>query len=119
MITNRDEAWYALALKVAADSLCSDRHGCVIVRAGSVLSLATNRAVVSHPVSNRYLKQALHAEQRAILRAHDCEGATLYSARLHVNAISTPCAMCQTLIEEAGISRIVFHDGRKLVKIAS
>lgn len=118
MITNRDKTWFNLALKISADSDCSNKHGCVIVRSGTVLSVATNRIVISHPVSNRYLKQTLHAEQRAILRAADCKGATLYSARLHRNKLSAPCDMCSALIKEAGVYRIVYHDGQELVKIA-
>jgi len=118
-VTLRDLAWYEVAYKIAEESLCKDQHGCVIVKGGSVLALAANRDVESHPVSAQYLKRAIHAEQRAISKVYHkvLEGATLYSARAHYNYKSSPCEMCSNLINESGISKVVFHDGFSLVKV--
>ena len=116
-VTVKDQRWYTLALKIADESLCTDKHGCVIVKGGRVLSLATNRLVISHPINDKYLKRELHAEQRALMKGYNTDGSTLYSARSHKNPISTPCIMCFSLITDAGISKIVFDDGSRLVKL--
>lgn len=115
-LSSRDTALYYLALKVAEESNCSDKHGTVIMRAGVILAVAANR-FIGNPMSTRFLKKTIHSEQRALLRlgpaAHQ---ATLYTARLHHNKQSKPCVMCQYLIEEAGITTVVFHDGKTLIK---
>jgi deoxycytidylate deaminase len=116
-VTVKDERWFSLAVKIAGESLCTDKHGCVIVKNGRVMSLATNRLVISHPVNDKYLKRELHAEQRALMKGYNNEGATLYSARSHSNPISAPCVMCFSLIKDAGISKIVFDNGSGLVKL--
>jgi len=115
-ITSKDRAWYALALKVASESMCADMHGCVLVRKGTVIALATNRDT-THPASNIYLKDSLHAEQRAISKGVRTYQAKLYSARYHTNPQSAPCQMCDMMIADAGISRVIYHDGAKLVKV--
>ena len=115
-VTSKDKAWYALALKVAGESECVDMHGCVLVRKGTVIALATNRKT-THPVSKNYLKDTLHAEQRAISKGVRTEQAKLYSARVHDNPQSAPCIMCLALIVASGISRVIYHDGATLVKV--
>lgn len=115
MVTQKDIRWYNLAMRVAADGdYIRDLHGCVIVRSGSVLSLGTNRSAISHPVSQRFLKCSLHAEQRALIRCTDPVGAILYSARLHKNPSSKPCDMCYALLIDAGVGSVVFHNGVEL-----
>lgn len=117
MITSKDLRWYKLAEQIASESLCHSRHGCVIVSGGSVISLAANRFSISHPMCKRYLKQSLHAEQRALLKAKTgAEGATLYSARLHRNPVSMPCAMCWALMIDAGIRKVIYNNGAEIVK---
>lgn len=116
-ITNRDISWYALAVKVANTSDSYDRHGCVLVKNGCVLGKATNRRVISHPVSNKFFKRDIHAEQRVILRVKHPKGSTLYSARDHKNPSSYPCNMCEILIKYAGIKWVVFHNGTTLEKV--
>lgn len=116
-ISNRDRALFQLALRVAEDSDCSDKHGTVIMRAGVILAVAANR-FIGNPVSARWMKRTIHAEQRAILRLGiQCADATLYSARLHAyNHHSAPCAMCYSLLIAAGISTVIYHDGVQLIK---
>lgn len=116
-ISNRDIAWYELALKIAADSDAYDKHGCVLVRSGTVLGVATNRQGLSHPISKAFNKGGLHAEQRLLYRVKNAEGAILYSARDHQNLISIPCWMCSTLIYKAGIKWVVFHDGSSIQRV--
>jgi deoxycytidylate deaminase len=116
MISNTDKRWYNLAVRVAEESLCYDRHGCVIVKSGTLLSIATNRNG-SHPVSKKYLKRDIHAEQRAIQKTFSAVGATLYTARIHMfSPIGKPCGMCEELIIKAGIKRVIYCDGENLVE---
>lgn len=111
MVSQKDIGYYKQALRLAITSTCSDRHGSVIVKNGSVLSLATNRNC-SNPVSKSFKKQTIHAEQRAIACSRsDLTGSTLYSARYHRNGISTPCIMCMELIKLAGIRSVVYCNG--------
>ncbi len=117
-ISQRDTTLYQLALRIAEDSDCNDKHGAVIMRGGAVLAIASNR-FIGNPTSARWLKKTVHAEQRAILRlGKQCAGATLYSARLHgYNHQSAPCGMCHFLLVEAGIASIVYHTGAELIKV--
>ena len=52
----------------------------------------------------------LHAEANAILKVasstQSCRGATLYITM-------SPCQQCSKLIHQAGISRLVYHEGYK------
>lgn len=115
MISKSDIRWYNLALKIADESLSNSKHGVVIIKSGTVLSVSCNRYSESHPISKLYDKTSIHAEQRAISKMRgNCFGCTLYSARLHSNPISEPCEMCERLIFNAGIKRVVFHDGNQL-----
>jgi tRNA(Arg) A34 adenosine deaminase TadA len=117
MITNREIAWYNLAVKIAADSNAYDRHGCVLVRSGTVLGVATNRRVISHPISQQFNKRDIHAEQRLLSRVNDASGTTLYSARDHKNPTSFPCIMCCGLLLNANVKWVVFHNGNTLEKM--
>lgn len=117
MISRRDIALFNLALRIAEDSDCTDKHGAVIMRSGTILAVAANR-LIGNPTSVRYKKSTCHAEQRALLRlGPGCKGATLYSARLHKNPQSGPCSMCYQLCREAGIQSIVYHTGKELIRI--
>lgn len=115
MITARDERHMALAMKVAEDSTCAHRHGAVIASGARLLAVATNRDV-THPTSDHHLKKSIHAEMRALIRLKDrASGTTVYSARDHENLNSAPCLMCYGLMLDAGVDRIVWHTGTKLV----
>ncbi len=89
--------WLALAHKLSFDS-CHRREqmAAVIVRGGAVLSLASNH-------SKRYG----HAEARALSRAKDVEGATVYVMRKN-KLTSKPCPNCRQLLIEAGIAKAVY-----------
>ncbi len=109
--SKRDLKLYGLSMRVAENSSCTDRHGAVIANNGRVLSLADNR-MVSSPTSARWLKESLHAEQRAILRVGaTARGSTCYMARAHASDTSGPCVMCRALLVEAGVHRIVYSLG--------
>lgn len=56
---------------------------------------------------------AVHAEQNAIISAarKDLQGATLYLACLDKTINPTPCNICDRLIKNAGITRVVARAG--------
>ncbi len=113
MLSKRDIAWYNLAMKIAADSNAPDPHGCVLVRSGTVLGVATNRYI-----ETRSDKKRGHAEQRVLFRLGRAAtaGATLYSARNHKNPINAPCWVCDILLPVFGLKYVVFHNGQMLEK---
>lgn len=57
---------------------------------------------------------AVHAEQNAIISAprHAMVGATLYLACLDKNTNPTPCNICDRMIKNAGITRVVARGAR-------
>ncbi len=118
VISNQDIKLYNLSMRVALKSNCTDKHGTVIVRGGSVISQAANR-LIDHPMSRKFYKRSIHSEQRALIRCQSSTiGATLYTSRLNnLNPCSKPCNMCSFLIAEAGIDKIVYHNGSNLVKV--
>lgn len=56
---------------------------------------------------------AVHAEQNAIISAarREMRGATLYLACLDKTIDPTPCNMCDRMIKNAGITRVVSRAG--------
>lgn len=94
------------------------RHGAVIVRGNSVISMGVNTwrndpsVVESDMIEGRGTIFSTHAEVAAIKRAGDrARGATLYVARLlacgtHGN--SRPCQNCARAITRAGIKKVVY-----------
>ena len=98
--------WYKLALKLANKSP-HDKHrmAAVIIRAGSVLSMAPNSASSQWGTE----KYSRHAEERALLPHQNFEGATIVIARTN-NSMSRPCDYCMALIRQADISKIAYAD---------
>lgn len=87
------------------------RHGAIIVDPGGyVVSAGCN--VRGKGYSSYF---SLHAEEVAIARASNKRGikpgSTMYVARLKDDGswgLSAPCDRCQALINEAGITKVVF-----------
>ena len=102
-----------MAVKTAELSTCRMKHGAVIVRGGSVLSLGINKFKNNPQFILDYDECSTHAEIDAIRRAGDCKGATIYVARVNKQSqtrLSRPCNRCYTAIKTAGIKKIVFTD---------
>lgn len=59
----------------------------------------------------------VHAELACILLANTgVKGGTMYIARASEKShISRPCPACQTHMRLAGIKRMVYHDGNRIV----
>jgi deoxycytidylate deaminase len=96
--------YYALALKVAETSENHlQRMGAVVVRGGSILSIAPN----SPSTKVGILTVSKHAEERAIHKHGSYEGATIYVARSG-GRMSQPCERCTALLVEKGFSYAVY-----------
>jgi deoxycytidylate deaminase len=109
------------AVKVAKLSECRYKHGSIIVRGKSILSVACNK-IITHPIQKRYGSHvcSLHAETRAVVLSQtSVVGATCYSARIkayNTLAISKPCAHCDMILREAGIRDVIYFNGVQIVK---
>lgn len=116
-LSNKDRSMLHLAMKMAETSECGQRHGAVIVRGGSVLSVGFNKwrnkpiSGVS-PLPKQELKtMTVHAEIDALSRVSDASGAIVYVARINKRGqacFSRPCDDCYAALKDAGVKRIVF-----------
>jgi dCMP deaminase len=128
---SKDEYYLNIAEAVLARSTCLRRkYGAVIVKDDEIIATGYNgsprdeanccdvgkcyREEQKIPHGERYEAcVATHAEANAIISAsrRDMIGATLYLAGQEANgspiANIAPCVMCQRLIKNAGIKRIV------------
>lgn len=90
------------------------KHGAVIVRGGSVISVGINKNR-NHPtvVSSEHIKThcSVHAEVDAIRKVKNAKGATIYVARVNKSGgdlLSRPCDRCHKAIKDAGIRKVVY-----------
>jgi deoxycytidylate deaminase len=115
MRSKKDEAYLSVARYFAGKSRARNTHGAVIVKGGRVLGTGWNKDR-NHPkiVSPEHIKTdcSWHAEEVAIKDAGtNLKGAIIYVARVNRQGRdrdSMPCSKCMSLIEEAGIKRIVY-----------
>ena len=121
-----DEYFMGMAKLTAERSTCLRRQvGAVIVKDKHIIATGYNgaprglthcderggclRQELGVPSGQRHeLCRALHAEQNAIIQAatlgQSIEGATIYITH-------QPCAICSTMIINAGIKRVVVNEG--------
>lgn len=130
MRPTKDDYYLGIAEAVAKRSTCLRRqYGAVIVKDDVVISTGYNgsprnapnccdvgtcwREVNNIPHGERYeMCQAVHAEQNALLRDHynEAVGATLYLAGFENGKRlekPQPCLLCEKLIKNAQIERVV------------
>lgn len=94
--------WMRLALKVSTRGRHQHhRIGAVLVRGGSVLSVAANYCRTWAMVNLDH-----HAEARA-LRGVNAKGATIYIAR-EGRRMARPCACCMKEIRQKGVAKVVY-----------
>lgn len=102
-----------MATRLAERSDCVQKHGCVIVRSGKVLSTGWNRylnnvAYLPDNIAKRHASR--HAEAHALRRVKNAKNVVLYVARISPggNVLnSEPCGNCETLIKQYGVKRVV------------
>ena len=134
---SKDEYYLRIALAVSKRSTCLKRHyGCVIVKNDEIIATGYNgsprgeenccdkgicpRMDIPHNSGNYSDCPSVHAEQNAMLSASrkDLIGATLYLAGEESIGCdkgdgwckienATPCPICERIIKNAGIKRIV------------
>lgn len=106
-----------LAMKTAEASECTQRHGAVVVKSGSVLSIGLNKwrndaALADEMFATGKSKDiSVHAEIDALSRVRNPAGAVLYIARVNKQGdpmMSKPCNSCSKAIEEAGITKVIY-----------
>lgn len=116
-LTKKHQAWLDLAVKLALDSTCRQRHGAVIVIRNSVLGLGTNK-FRNHPrVMDDFDHCSRHAEAaalRSVIKRSswvDLRKAVVYVARVGSHGtlrLSRPCDACWSALKDAGIRTSVY-----------
>lgn len=84
----------------------------MIVRSGRVLSIGVNR-YRNNPARVSRDSVSYHAEEVALRRAGNVEGSTIYVARVTRSGLlglAMPCARCQELLLDRGVSTAVWTD---------
>ena len=115
MLSKREERYLERAVGVALTSTQKYRHGCIIVKNGKVVSVATNdRRNNPNICSFPKAEAGIHAEQWAIKKSNtDLRGATLFVARVGRSGnplLSKPCPACQKAIDSAGIKKVFYTE---------
>lgn len=131
-----DNYFLEIAKVVSKRSTCIRRkYGAVIVKNNKIISTGYNgspkgaincidsgtcvREVKNIPKGERYeLCESVHAEQNAIIQASlaDMQDGTIYIFGFEPSgeiATSTPCLLCQRMIKNAGIVKVVCFDENK------
>ena len=97
-----------MALTVAKDSKCKQKHGALLVKGGCIVALGYNKPRNAHLAITR---ASIHAEEVAIKKAKNTKGAMLIVVRINSRGMamsSKPCNQCQELIKSAGIRKVVY-----------
>lgn len=116
-LSRSQRSFLNLAMRAAESSDCHQRHGAIVVRSGSVLSIGTNKwrndistAGILHD-QGRSKDISIHAEVDALSRVANPRGATIYVARVNRAGqprLSKPCSECAKALKKAGISKVVY-----------
>lgn len=117
-LSNRQRSFLDVASRLAESSDGVYKHGAVVVRGGSVLSVGVNKwknkelPPTSPDVYNPNI--TVHAEIDALSRVKDARGTTIYVARvtkLGEERFSRPCPRCEKVLVAAGVKRVVYTTG--------
>lgn len=116
-LSNTDKSRILRAMKAAELSEEKQKHGAVIYKGGSLISVGIN-AIDNDPlfVGVDAINPKTHAEAMAIRACNpdvDLSNAIIYVARVNNNGdpvLSKPCATCQKAIEDAKIKRVVYTE---------
>lgn len=116
MISQRDRRFLRKAVDIAHSSTQKKKHGAVVVKSGSVLSVGVN-TFRNNPnnVCKPKEEASIHAEVAALKSAPSTTGVTVYVARTNRDyepLISMPCVYCFKALNDAGVKRIVWTTGK-------
>lgn len=110
----RDMARLRRAAKAALNSEMLQRHGAVVCRGGSILSVGWNKHKFLWETDqpNAFGKNCftVHAEVDALKKVKDPTGCTLYVVRVRDDGellFSKPCADCSKVLQESDIKAVV------------
>lgn len=114
-LSNSEQAYLAAARYFASKSKSNKMHGAVVVKSGRVVGTGYNKDR-NHPlfISPEHIKPhcSRHAEAEAIKEARtNATGAVLYVARVNrqgQDRNSKPCKLCQEVIAEVGIKKVIY-----------
>lgn len=114
-LSKAQKYYVEVAVREAKNCTMNHKHGCVIVKGGTIIASAHNHNY-DWRYENSYKLRSRHAEAAAILqcksRGISLKGAALYVIRITGKkeslALSKPCEHCAEFIEEHCISQ-VYH----------
>lgn len=114
-LSRKQRSFLDIAVRMAESSEVSFRHGAVIVRGGSVLSVGVNKwknvFPLDIPCPEYNPNISIHAEVDALSRCADPRGATIYIARVNKSGkerMSRPCIDCEKALIKAGIKKVIY-----------
>lgn len=93
--------YLAMAMGVATQSRCRQRHGALVIKHGKVLGASPN--LYRNDARIDWRNASVHAEAAALRRARYPKKATVVVARINRNGearLSKPCVSCQALLDE-------------------
>lgn len=112
-ISTSDLRWINLAVQQALMAPHDKwRVGAVLVSSGRVLSTGFNR-YRNDPSQVEPGGVSYHAEQVALRKAGDAQGATIYIARVTRSGLiglAKPCEMCQELLATHGVHTAIWTE---------
>lgn len=115
-LSRSQRSFLDVAVRMAESSEVSNfKHGAVIVRSGSVLSVGMNKwkniLKPENPITEYNPNISVHAEVDALSRCSDPRGATIYIARINKKGeerMSRPCIRCEVALIEAGVKKVIY-----------
>lgn len=114
-LSRRQRSFLDLAVRMAESSDVSFKHGAVVVRGGSVLSVGVNKwknpMKPDIPPTEYDPNISVHAEVDALSRCSDPRGATIYVARVNKRGeerMSRPCIDCEKALIVAGVKKVIY-----------
>jgi len=106
----RRNKYIGKAIELAAKSKCRHRHGCVVVKNGRIISMATNKKIGDPSIAWR--TSHIHAEFGAIIAAGtQASGSHVYVARISADGTpvsSKPCKKCESMLARSGVAKVVW-----------
>jgi tRNA(Arg) A34 adenosine deaminase TadA len=99
------------AVSLAKNSKEKTKHGCLIVRGGSLQGLGINVSRNTPGIVMEIDALGVHAEIRALKSCTRTDGAVAYIARVNRRGMqrqSRPCPNCIVALKNAGIKRVIY-----------